>query len=63
MEKIYIVGDLADFNNYQIWFKDDTGESMLAVTRSEAYADKLVKRFREYLRTGRLLPVYKSVYK
>lgn len=60
--RIQIVGDLGDFKNNFVMFYDNNGESVLAITRSDAYAVKLKERFEGYLKIGRLLPVYKSAY-
>lgn len=62
MKKIYVVGDLGDFKNNIIMFEDENGESILAITRSNEYAEKLKARFERYLEEGRLLRPYKSAY-
>lgn len=60
MKKIYVITE--DNGIYAVEFRDSLGASILARTRNKAYALKLKNRFEMYLKEGRLLPTYKSVY-
>lgn len=62
MKKISIVGDLGDFKNNFVVFEDGTNEIVLAVTRSDEYAEKLRARFQERLANKKVLVVHKSAY-
>lgn len=64
MRKITIEWDTNSLEKVHcVIFIDDNGQSILAKTRDKAYAQRLQRRFKDYLKQGRLLPTYKSAYK
>jgi len=61
MEEIFIDDDYNGY--YAIMFEDDNGCSILAKTKSGEVAERKLKKFKGYLKEGRLLRPEKSINK